>query len=166
MKMLSTLNEAQARWFVADKALDLGRGGVSRVSRVTGMSRMTITKAIKELCGRGAPQPAAMGRIRRAGQRVDRAVARMQPFPTHRPLCSWTAICPGQEDSAGRRRRSRIRKGNCYLRSVLVEAALAATRANRTALQARYLRIKRHRGHKNAVVATAHQMLTIAYDSR
>ena len=67
VKLLSTLNEAQARWFVADKALDLGRGGVSRLSQVTGMSRMTITKAMKELRGRGALRPAAVGRIRRAG---------------------------------------------------------------------------------------------------
>jgi len=67
VKVLSTLNEAQARWFVADKALDLGRGGVSRLCRVTGMSRMTITRAITELGGRGALQPAAVGRIRRAG---------------------------------------------------------------------------------------------------
>src|SRR2546427_5719202 len=66
-RLLATLNEAQARWFVADKALDLGRGGVSRLSQVTGMSRMTITKAIKELRGRGALRPAAMGRIRRVG---------------------------------------------------------------------------------------------------
>ena len=67
VRLLATLNEAQARWFVADKALDLGRGGVSRLSQVTGMSRMTITKAIKELRGRGALRPAALGRIRRAG---------------------------------------------------------------------------------------------------
>src|SRR5437667_6807636 len=67
VKVLSTLNEAQARWFVADKALDLGRDGVSRLSQVTGMSRMTITKAIKELRGRGVLQPAAMGRVRREG---------------------------------------------------------------------------------------------------
>ena len=67
MKVLSTLNEAQARWFVADKALDLGRGGISRLSELTGMSRTTITKAIGELRGRGALMPAAMGRIRREG---------------------------------------------------------------------------------------------------
>ena len=67
VKLLSTLNEAQARWFVADKALDLGRGGVSRLSQVTGMSRMTITKAIKELRARGALRPAVVGSIRRAG---------------------------------------------------------------------------------------------------
>ena len=67
VKVLSTLNEAQARWFVADKALDCGRGGVSRLSQVTGMSRMTITKAINELRGRGALRPAITGRIRREG---------------------------------------------------------------------------------------------------
>ena len=49
LKVLSTLNEAQARWYVADKALDLGRGGTSHVSQVTGMSRTTITKAIGEV---------------------------------------------------------------------------------------------------------------------
>ena len=67
MKVLSTLNEAQARWFVADKALDLGRGGISRLSRVTGMSRTTITKAIGEVRGRGALKPRAQGRVRREG---------------------------------------------------------------------------------------------------
>lgn len=67
VKVLSTLNEAQARWFVADKALDLGRGGVSRLSQITGMSRTTITKAIKELRGQRTLQPAALGRIRREG---------------------------------------------------------------------------------------------------
>jgi transposase len=67
VKILATLNEAQARWFVADKALDLGRGGVSRLAQITGMSRMTITKAVHELRGRGKLEPAARGRIRREG---------------------------------------------------------------------------------------------------
>jgi len=66
VKVLSTLNEAQARWFVADKALDLGRGGTSHLSQITGMSRTTITKAIGELRGRGA-LITAMGRIRHEG---------------------------------------------------------------------------------------------------
>src|SRR5207245_10959185 len=67
VRLLATLNEAQARWFVADKALDLGRGGVSRLAQITGMSRMTITKAVHELRGRGKLEPAARGRIRREG---------------------------------------------------------------------------------------------------
>ena len=66
LKVISTLNEAQARWFVADKALDLGRGGTSHLSQITGMSRTTITKAIGELRGRGA-LITVMGRIRHEG---------------------------------------------------------------------------------------------------
>lgn len=67
VKVLGVLNEAQARWFVADKALDLGHGGISRLSMVTGMSRTTITKAIEELHASGALMPLEGGRIRREG---------------------------------------------------------------------------------------------------
>jgi hypothetical protein len=49
LKVLGTLNEYQARLFVADKALDQGRGGISRLSELTGMSRTTITKAVAAL---------------------------------------------------------------------------------------------------------------------
>jgi hypothetical protein len=65
LRMLATLNEAQARWYVADKALDLGRGGVSRLSAMTGISRTTITKGISELEGRG--RLVRDGRVRRPG---------------------------------------------------------------------------------------------------
>jgi len=66
LKFLSTLNEAQARWFVADKALDLGRGGMTRLSQITDMSRTTITKGIGELRGRAA-LITTTGRIRHEG---------------------------------------------------------------------------------------------------
>ena len=87
----------------------------------------------------------------------------MTRFPTAAHLCSWGAICPGQNESGGKRRTGKLRDGNRYLRGALIEAGLAATRARGTALQARYYRVKRHRGHKKAVVATAHQILEIAY---
>lgn len=87
----------------------------------------------------------------------------MTRFPTAGHLCSWAAICPGQNESGGKRRSGTLRDGNRYLRGALLEAGLAATRARDTALQARYSRVKRHRGHKKAVVATAHQILEIAY---
>src|ERR1700720_820600 len=67
LKVLNTLNEFQARLFVADKALDQGRGGISRLSKLTGMSRTTITKAVAELCGRSKLVLPAKGRIREAG---------------------------------------------------------------------------------------------------
>ena len=65
LKVLSTLNEAQQRWYVADKALDLGWGGISRRSTVTGLSRTTITKAIAEITGRR--RLGAGTRVRQAG---------------------------------------------------------------------------------------------------
>ena len=67
LRMLGTLNEFQARLFVADKALDQGRGGISRMSELTGMSRTTITRAVAELTGRRNLQTADEKRIRAAG---------------------------------------------------------------------------------------------------
>jgi transposase len=87
----------------------------------------------------------------------------MTRFPSAAHLCSWGAICPSQHESGGKRRSGKLRDGNRYLRGALIEAGLAATRAKGTALQARYYRVKRHRGHKKAVVATAHQILEISY---
>jgi transposase len=89
--------------------------------------------------------------------------ADMTRFATAGHLCSWAAMCPGQNESAGKRRSGKTRAGNRYLRGALIEAGWACTRAKGTALQARYLRIKRHRGHKKAVVAVGHQILEIAY---
>lgn len=67
LKVFSTLNEFQARLFAADKALDLGRGGISRLSALTGLSRTTITKAVEELkAGRKLVDPGE-GRVRQAG---------------------------------------------------------------------------------------------------
>jgi transposase len=87
----------------------------------------------------------------------------MHRFPSAGHLCSWGAMCPGQNESAGKRRSGKTRKGNRYLRRTLIQAALGATHKNGSALQARYHRVKRHRGHKKAVVAVGHQILEIAY---
>jgi transposase len=87
----------------------------------------------------------------------------MTRFPTAGHLCSWGTVCPGQNESGGKRRSGRTRQGNRYLKTALIEAALGATRAKATALQARYFRVRRHRGHQKAVVAVAHQILAIAY---
>lgn len=87
----------------------------------------------------------------------------MTRFETADRLCSWAGMCPGQEESAGKRRSGKTRPGNRYLRATLIECGLAASRANRTALQAAYRRVKRNRGHKKAVVATGHQILRTAF---
>jgi len=67
LKVLGTLNEYQARLFVADKALDQGRGGITRLSELTGMSRTTITKAVAALNSGKKLSLAEEGRIREAG---------------------------------------------------------------------------------------------------
>ncbi len=67
LKVLGTLNEYQARLFVAEKALALGRGGIRRVATLTGMSRPTIARGAAELQGRRPLRPAAAARMRRAG---------------------------------------------------------------------------------------------------
>jgi len=87
----------------------------------------------------------------------------MTHFPTSGHLCSWAAACPGQNESAGKRRSGKTRRGNPYLRTLLIESGLAASRAKDTALQSRYYRVKRNRGHKKAVLAVGHQILEIAF---
>ncbi len=68
LRLLSALNEAQQRWYVADKALDLGRGGITRLSAITGISRTTITKAVAEITGPGPLREGTPGfRVRQPG---------------------------------------------------------------------------------------------------
>ena len=87
----------------------------------------------------------------------------MSQFPTHRHLASWAGMCPGQNESAGKRRSGKTRKGSKWLRSGLVEAAKAATRTKGTYLAAHYHRIKGRRGHAKATVAVGHTILIAAY---
>jgi transposase len=87
----------------------------------------------------------------------------MRRFPTAAHLASWAGLCPGQNESAGKRKSGRTRPGNRWLRMTLIEAATMAARTRHTAFAARYHRVARHRGHKKAVVAVAHAMLVTAY---
>src|SRR5918995_1376405 len=88
----------------------------------------------------------------------------VERFPSHRHAASWAAICPGQDESAGKRRSGKTRKGDLWLRTALIEAAQsAAGRTKDTYLRSQYLRIKRRRGHGKAIVAVAHSILVAAY---
>jgi transposase len=87
----------------------------------------------------------------------------MARFPSHRHAASWAGICPGSEESAGKRKSGRTRKGNRWLREVLIESGLAASRTKDTYLRAHYVRVKRRRGHKRATVSTGHSILVSAY---
>jgi transposase len=87
----------------------------------------------------------------------------MSVFPSAAHLASWAALCPGNNESAGKHKSGKTRKGNRWLRNALIEAAAGASRAKDSALQARFRRVLRHRGPKKAVVALAHALLRIAY---
>jgi len=87
----------------------------------------------------------------------------MSAFPSAAHLASWAGLCPGNNESAGKHRSGRTRKGTPWLRTALTEAALGAIRHGRGALATRYRRIMRHRGHKKAVIAVAHAILVVVY---
>jgi len=89
----------------------------------------------------------------------------MNQFPTEHHLASWAAICPGNNESAGKRRTGKTRNGNPWLRAALVEAAWAASRARGTYLQSqfRHLAYARGKGSKKAIIAVAHSILIAAW---
>jgi transposase len=87
----------------------------------------------------------------------------MTRFATDRHAASWACICPGNDESAGKRRSGKTRKGNPYLRAALIEAANAAIRTKNTYLRAQYEQVKRRQGHKKAIVAVAHSILIASY---
>ncbi len=84
-------------------------------------------------------------------------------FPSARHLASWAGVCPGNDESAGKRHSGRTRKGSPWLRAALVEAAHAACRTKNTYLAAQYHRLATRRGGKKAALAVAHTMLVIVY---
>ena len=87
----------------------------------------------------------------------------MAQFPTAGHLVSWAGLCPRLDESAGKRRSTRIRHATPWLKTTLVQAAWAATRTNGSYLQAQFHRLKGRRGPKKAIVAVAASMLTAAY---
>jgi transposase len=87
----------------------------------------------------------------------------MSRFPTAGHLISWAGLCPRSDESAGKRRSTRIRKGAQWLKTTLVQAAWAAARTKGSYLQAQFLRLKSRRGPKKAIIAVAASMLTAAY---
>ena len=111
----------------------------ARLDRIPGVNRTTIENVIAEIG-------------------VDMTI-----FPDEHHLASWCAMCPGNEESAGRRLRSRTRKGNRWLRRALVEAAWGASRVKKGYLTAQYRRLASKRGKKRALLAVGHSLLVIIY---
>jgi transposase len=87
----------------------------------------------------------------------------MSQFPSDKNLSSWAGMCPGNHESAGKRKSGKTTKGSRYLRTALVEAAWAASRTKNTYLSAQYRRFVKRMGKKKALVAVGHSILVIAY---
>jgi transposase len=87
----------------------------------------------------------------------------MSRFPTCGHLISWAGLCPRSDESAGKRRSTRIRKGNPWLKTVLVQSAWAAVKTKATYPNAQFLSIRSRRGTRKAIVAVAASILTAAY---
>ncbi len=87
----------------------------------------------------------------------------MKRFPTAGHLVSWAGLCPRMDESAGKRRSTRLRKGGNWIKTTLVQCAWAAVRAKGTYLQGQFLRLKARRGPRKAIMAVAASMLTSAY---
>jgi transposase len=115
-----------------------GAGGVALASTMTGVAERTAEVMVAEI---GTD---------------------MSVFPSAGHLASWAGRCPGNDQSAGKRRSGRTRKGSKFLGIALQEAALAAIRANNSYLQAQYRRLKPRLGHRRALGAVMHSML-VAY---
>src|SRR5262245_16509404 len=87
----------------------------------------------------------------------------MNRFATDANLISWACICPRSDESAGKRRSTRIRKGSPWLKTTLVQCAWAAARTKGSYLQAQFHRIRARRGPKKAIIAVAALILTAIY---
>jgi transposase len=87
----------------------------------------------------------------------------MEQFPTAEQLASWAGLCPGNDESAGKRKSGKTRDGNRWLKRTLCQASWAVTRKKNCYLAAQFRRIAAKRGMKRALIAVAHTMIIIAY---
>ncbi len=130
-----------------------------------------IARLDKEVAERLSPFKAIIERLdgitgiglRAAQDILAEITADMSRFTTAAHLASWAKLCPGTNESAGKRRTGKTGKGNVWLRAALVEAARAAARSKGTYLGAQYHRIAARRGTKRAAVAVAHTILVAIY---
>ena len=87
----------------------------------------------------------------------------MTRFPTAGHISSWVGVCPGNNESAGKRRNGKTRNGNKTLKSTLVQCAQSAVKRKNTFYRAQYERLAMKRGKKRAILAVAHSMLISIY---
>ena len=88
----------------------------------------------------------------------------MSKFPSAKHLCSWAGLTPTSNESAGKKKSVRVSKAGCYIKPLLVQCANAIVKSDKhPEIRNRYLRLKKRRGHKKAIVAIARMLLTALY---
>lgn len=112
------------------------------------------TQAIQDVTGIGSTSAQAI--ISVIGTDMGR-------FPTDGHISSWAGLCPGDNESAGKKKSVRARKGNALLRTTLITCAHAAVKNKKSYFYAQFMRVSAHRGKKRAYVAVAHSMLIAIY---
>ena len=143
---------------------------LDHVDHLTGMID-AIDKEVDDRLAPFAEQARRLQTIPGVGKRTAEIVISeigidMSRFPTSAHLASWVGLCPGNHESAGKRRSGKARKGNAALRAALCEAAWSAARANNTYMAAQFRRFCRRfgkRGEGKAIFAVAHTMVVIIW---
>ena len=157
------LTEAQ-RW-VLSQLLDQYDRVKEAIAKVEQKIREEVTAAPDPFVSEAVK---LMDTIPGVGETVAQIIAaeigvEMGQFPSDRNLSSWAGMCPGNHESAGKRKSGKTTKGSRYLRVALIEAAWAAARTKNTYLSAQYRRFVKRMGKKKALVAVGHSILVIAY---
>jgi transposase len=142
-RMLQQLNDLELQIADLTRAIEQRVAGyeelIERLDTIPGIDRITAWTVIAEL---GTD---------------------MEVFGDPRHLASWAALCPGNRESGGKRMSGKTRKGNRYLRRALCQSAWAAAHVRDSHLAALYRRVRSRRGEQKAIMAVAHQLLTIIF---
>lgn len=89
----------------------------------------------------------------------------MEPFPSAKHLCSWAGLTPTNNESAGKKKSVRVSKAGCYIKPLLVQCANSVVKSEKhPEIRNRYLRLRKRRGHKKAIIAIARMLLTALYN--
>ena len=89
----------------------------------------------------------------------------MEAFPSAKHLCSWAGLTPTNNESAGKKKSIRVSKAGCYIKPLLVQCANAVVKSTKhPEIRNRYLRLRKRRGHKKAIIAIARMLLTALYN--
>ncbi len=163
---LPQLREALEGRFRAHHALILGEllGHIDYLDEAVARLSAEVEKRIAPFSEEVALLDSIVGVDRRGAEvLIAETGADMTRFPSAAHLASWAAVCPGNNESAGKHFSGRTRKGSKWLRTTLNECANSAARSKGSYLSSQYARLKGRRGHKKAIGAVAHSILVIAY---